>query len=222
MHLLGLIPNRPRHGRKVFFIGFNKCGTKSLHKLFTRSGYRSLHGRLRLLTGKKINIAQQWAHNLAAGAPILSGLGKGDIFSDMTSVSSKVVIEGGMMYRDLHRAFPDAYFVLNTRPVEDWIQSRLQHSNRRVGGFVERYAAAMGKTEAEVVEHWRSMYLQHHEDVRAHFAQQGRFLEFCIYDDVSDLIDFVRDDYTLNRANWGHRGKSADRAAKLEKHLASR
>ena len=32
------------HG-KLFFIGFNKCGTKTFHNFFQRNGYLSVHGR---------------------------------------------------------------------------------------------------------------------------------------------------------------------------------
>lgn len=214
MPRFNLVWRRPKRGRKVFFIGFNKCGTKSLHGLFEGCGYRSLHTRRKLLTGKKINIAERFSQNLATEAPILSGVTSGDVFSDLTSVSDSQAIEACLLYRELYREFPEAYFVLNTRPVDDWIKSRLNHGNDKAGSFTERYMRATGDTQDQVIERWRATYLQHHEDVRSFFSDKGRFLEFSIYDDVSALIDFVRDDYTLARSKWVHRGKTADREAK--------
>lgn len=217
MPRLNLVWRRPRHRRKVFFIGFNKCGTKSLHALFEGSGYHSLHARRKLLTGRKINIAQQFAQNLAAGKPILSRLETGDVFSDLTSLSDREVIEACEMYRELYREYPDAYFVLNTRPVEHWIRSRLNHDNPKIGSFMERYRRATGSTEEQVIERWRQAFERHHEDVRAFFADKGRFLEFCIYDDVTALIKFVADDYSLRPSKWGHLGGTSDRKAKLKR-----
>jgi hypothetical protein len=198
----------------VFFIGFNKCGTKSLHGLFEGCGYRSLHTRWKRLTGKKVNIAQQFSRNIAAGAPILSGLGNGDVFSDLTSVSDSQVIEACLFYKELYREYPDAYFVLNTRPVEHWIRSRLNHSNDKVGSFTERYMRATGDTQDQVIERWRTAFIEHHEDVRSFFKDKGRFLQFSIYDDVTSLLNFVRDDYVLSASKWVHRGKTTDRESK--------
>jgi hypothetical protein len=210
---------RPKRGRKVFFIGFNKCGTKSLHELFEGSGYRSLHGRRKLLTGRKINLAQQFARNIASGSPILAGIAGGDVFSDLTSVSDTAVIEACLMFRQLHQQYPDAYFVLNTRPMEHWIQSRLNHGNSTVGSFTQRYMRATGDTHEQVIERWRNLFLQHHEDVRTYFKDKGRFLEFPIYGDVSALIEFVREDYSLRESKWRHLGKTTEREARRKRAI---
>ena len=54
------IPPAIRLPFKIFQIGFNKCGTKTLHHYFSRNGIRSVHwdeGRL----------AQRMFANLASG-----------------------------------------------------------------------------------------------------------------------------------------------------------
>jgi hypothetical protein len=61
---------------KIFQIGFNKCGTKTLHHYFSRNGVRSVHwdyGRL----------AQRLFANLASGSKLLAGYEQFDVFTDM-------------------------------------------------------------------------------------------------------------------------------------------
>lgn len=211
MMQLNIAWRRPKSGRNLFFIGFNKCGTKSLHALVAGSGYRALHGRWKHLSGQKTNIALQMSTNLAAGAPILAGLGNHDVFSDLTSVTDSKVVEACRFFPELYREYPDAYYVLNTRPVDDWIGSRLNHGNSTIGSFTERYMRATGDSEEQVIERWRADFREHTEAARSFFADKGRFLEFSICGDVSPLIDFVRGDYVLNARRWGHHGKASSR-----------
>lgn len=203
---------RPREGRKLFFVGFNKSGTKSLHDLLAGAGYRSVHGRIKRLSGRKDNIAVMISDNLSAGRPVLVGLSGYDVFSDMVSLTSERIIEGNGYFRQFHEQFPNAYFVLNTRPVEDWIRSRCQHDNASIGSFISRYMAATGLERQAVIELWRSQFTAHHDAVRNYFeANKGRLLEFDIRTDIRVLVDFLSPDYRLDATRWRHMGSTADR-----------
>ena len=61
---------------KVFQVGFNKCGTTSLHHLFAASGYRSVHWH-------KGDLGRQIYINITTGQPVLSGISHLDCFFDM-------------------------------------------------------------------------------------------------------------------------------------------
>ena len=61
---------------KIFQIGFNKCGTRTIHRYLARNGVRSLHwdaGRL----------AKRMYANLAEGRELLAGYEEFDAFTDM-------------------------------------------------------------------------------------------------------------------------------------------
>ena len=108
-------PSRPR----LFGIGLNKTGTTSLHEALRMLGYDSLHwGGPALRRFVEVS--------LAAGEPLLSRLDPHlDAFSDIQVLSEH--------YELLDQQYPGSRFVLTTRPVEDWIESRRRHveTNRR-------------------------------------------------------------------------------------------
>lgn len=94
------LTRRPKD--KVFAIGFNKSGTTSLHHLFQDLGFRSFHGI-------------HWRDS--RNRTLLHAF---DAFSDGPPQD----------FQALHRLFPTAKFILNTRDLEGWVLSRLKHVAR--------------------------------------------------------------------------------------------
>jgi hypothetical protein len=205
------------HEPKVFFIGFNKCGTKTVTHFFRANGYRSAHCRARLpiydhlprrlwLTGTK-PIAKVMETNVAAGKPILSGLPRYRVYSDLTHVRAGRAIEGVRHFKLLHAEYPDSYFILNTRPVDNWVRSRERHDD---GDFIDRYARALDMTHDEVRDHWRDMFVQHSRLCKEYFSGNPKFMEFDIErDGPEQLKDFCRPDFDLDADNWTHKGATA-------------
>ena len=105
---------------KTFVVGFNKCGTTSLHLFFQRSGLRSMHwddGRL----GPKI------ADNIAAGRGPVASYEEYDCFSNMDYACEHRIVEiGRQHFREIAAQEPNAKFILNVRDVDRWIASRLK------------------------------------------------------------------------------------------------
>lgn len=94
---------------KVFAIGLSKTATTSIHQVFVECGLHAVHG----LRGRRLRrpfAAWQW-----------------HAMSDQ--------IAG--RFRQLDREFPGARFILNTRDLTEWLDSRLQHIGR---------AASLGKS----------------------------------------------------------------------------
>ena len=115
---------RPR----IFIIGFNRCGTSSLHRFFKRAGYRSLHwdrGRL----------AMTMERNARAGAPIMAGYEDHEVFSDMFYHCVHVSIHANRYFREIAEQEPDARFILNVRDEDRWVQSLSYWHN--TGVFME-------------------------------------------------------------------------------------
>ncbi|RYH06683.1 hypothetical protein [Tropicimonas sp. IMCC6043] len=84
---------------KVFFLGFNKTGTSSIHKLFSSLGYRSFHH-------------PEWRE--ISKFPLFSAF---DVFSD--GEPQNII--------DFKTNFPDAFYILNVRNLDAWVVSRLKH-----------------------------------------------------------------------------------------------
>ena len=82
---------------KIFVIGSNKTGTTSFHNLFLKQGLKSQHDLI-----WKLNDYQ--------------------CFSDGIYDSS-----ANNIYKNCHATFPNSLFILNTRPLSDWLYSRANH-----------------------------------------------------------------------------------------------
>ena len=183
---------------KVFQIGFNRCGTKAIAQLFRERGLTAAHW---LRGGLAFGIYV----NLVAGRSPIAGFEHVVLFADMEALTDDIFIEAYKLFPALHRHYPDAVFILNTRPVESWIRSRLELRN---GAYAERHMRVLGLTSREaLVEHWRRDWHDHHQRVRAYFSDRGRLLEFDIEnDDAAKLTDAMPEfglDPALFRAELG-------------------
>jgi hypothetical protein len=91
--------------KKIFVIGFNKCGTTSLHHLFISLNFRSIHGRQKKILKNRYNYF-----------PVLH---KYDAFSD-----GEHLVNNFQKYYSLYN---NSLFILNTRSMNNWIKSRFKH-----------------------------------------------------------------------------------------------
>lgn len=150
-------PDRPR----VFGIGLNKTGTTSFGEGLAVLGYTSLH-----FGGSDAHDAVQRA--IDDGVPLLSYLDpRFDAFSDIGLLSRR--------FRMLDGQYPGSRFVLTTRPLPDWLDSRRRHVERNLK------SQARGEYDGTFLavdeEKWIKEWEHHHERVRAYFAGRSDFLE---------------------------------------------
>lgn len=157
---------RPR----IFFIGFNKCGTSSLHRWLCDAGVNSFHGgadRGGVDVAIMINIAQ--------GRPALDGVDRHDAYLDLRMLHQR--------FRDFERDYPGSKFVLNTRPVERWLQSRINHLNGAYVPFLNLYHD-ISLTSSEWADRWRREFVEHEAAVQQHFqSSRSPYLRFDIESD---------------------------------------
>ena len=97
---------------KVFCIGFNKTGTTSLHEWFTLAGLDSCH-----------DATYQKRTRTMEPAALRTYLDAHDAFSDGSRANVPLLLE----------MYPDARFVLNTRQLQAWLESRVTHVFRQGG-----------------------------------------------------------------------------------------
>ncbi|WP_445365621.1 sulfotransferase [Microbulbifer sp. ANSA001] len=163
---------------KVFQIGFNKCGTTSLNHFFLRNGYKAIHW-------DHGNLALQIEDNYLHRRPLLSGYEDFDFFSDMELVSSRCLYAFEKYYQELDRQYPGSLFILNTRPVDKWIKSRLNHGD---GSYLRRFEQIYSCNREGVIDRWKYEWYKHHSNVLQYFYGRENFLLFDIENDDGSKI----------------------------------
>ncbi|WP_293612072.1 sulfotransferase [Ponticaulis sp.] len=203
---------------KIFFIGFNKCGTTSFHRLLSKSGIKSAHWRFkkhslvsdrpnRLLSSEYRYLALEM--DCAQTTNDLHEFCKAfTAFSDIFYFSETVQLEKILDFEAMHEAFPKSYFILNDRNEDNWIKSRLNH---RGGDLIRRAMAFSRKSEREVVDQWRETRQVHYQNVRSFFAEKKQFLHFDIErDHITKFCKFVSPHFDIDEASWGNENKTRD------------
>lgn len=151
---------------KCFQIGFNKCGTLSLHEFFEFNGVNSIHYDFG-------GIANEIKTNLENGErDILGKYAKYDFLCDMEFICDWEHPNRGVTYAfkdylsDLDKSYPNSKFILNTRSLHKWLRSRKRHAG---GSYIKRYMNIYGYDENEVIRIWTKDWYEHHNNVVKYF-----------------------------------------------------
>jgi hypothetical protein len=155
--------------KKIFQIGFNRCATQSLSEAFKRIGLRVFHHSNRL--GLLADIMHE---NCRLGRPAIFGLDAYECFSDMENAS-----EGIFFYEKfamLESQNKDSIFIMNLRPVGDWVESRCRLGDAN-GDPTYR------NPKIETMIEWVNHYFRHCLAVRKHFeaSNQTRLFLYPIH-----------------------------------------
>lgn len=159
--------------RKLFQIGFNKCGTTFIADLLQMNGIPARHW-------EKGALAEDIAYSKIAGrAPLAPWADDTVAFTDMESARNLnlPIIEAFKDFAFLDQHFPGAIFLLNTRRVDDWVNSRYMHRN---GAYARAFAQFLGVGLADLGDIWREDWHRHVTECRAHFAGRPEFVEIDI------------------------------------------
>jgi hypothetical protein len=183
--------------QRFFQIGFNKCATTSLYKLFVNSGVPSVKftGQRAIQTWNgeplKVNAQRLINKNTELGLEPLSGLDDIQAFFDMEYTRRDITIENFKRFEMLHNAYPDALFLLNTRDKWAWLRSRALHAR---GTYLRRSAIRLNCSGLDVLNHWSEEFDRHHAAARAFFADKpDNFCEFNIDEDpVVKIVRFAK------------------------------
>jgi hypothetical protein len=162
---------------KIFQIGFNRCGTTSLHSFFKKNGLVSIHWADRWLA--------RWIHqNYQAGRKLLEGIEQFQFYSDMEDAPH--IYAHIVYYKLLDKQYPNSKFILNVRDKDHWLLSRL-----RYGRYCEEYARAHGLTVDQTVAAWSQQWDNHLIDVLTYFQGRDNLLVFDIEKhDIGYLVSF--------------------------------
>jgi hypothetical protein len=185
--------------RKIFQIGFNRCGTTTLFSFFQRNKISSVHwdgGRL----------AKCFRQRKQNGEDPFRDYQDVVFFSDMMFLSNDEVIEPYRDFEYIHSHYPDSYYILNTRRLENWIKSRVSH-----GDFAQRYQKVYDLENIDaVMRHWRLTWYQQHYRVLKYFEScPERILYFDIeVDGAQKLVQFLDKDFKLEPNLYFHENRS--------------
>jgi hypothetical protein len=175
-----IITDRGQDRKKVFGVGLNKTGSKTLATYLRRLGFRH----------------RSYDSNTTTESPSYDLFAAGDIgglLDIMEDFDSCEDWPWPMLYRELDERFPDARFVLTVRDSADrWYRS-LCNMAVRIGPLplYERsvYGHAMPHGHRE--EHIR-IYEEHNEAVTRHFASRSdKLLRLC-WDEGDDGATLAR------------------------------
>lgn len=195
---MGIVQNKKFN--KIFQIGFNKCGTVSIHEVLIEAGLKSVHwdephfegdNFFNATYGTRGLIGKQIVDNIVNGVKPLEGVDQYDCYVDMEWLNQYPLIDN---YKLLDKTYPRSLFIFNTRPLHKWIKSKLRHG---MGNHWKRYQEVVAfkgiilKSKKEVVEYWKKEWEQHHSEVLRYFEDRDDFVFFNIENESQKLIDFL-------------------------------
>ena len=209
---------------RIFQIGFNRCGTTTLIRFFQANGLHCLHwGRGAIAAGIEAAFME--------GKPVLTYVDGFQAYGDMEFVEvesqSKKLFkkrpfrrlyanlpEGKLnpvyafeRFRELDQQYPGSKFILNTRNIEDWINSRIRFLER--GYFYCKHGVRFHDTQEALNQCWREHWEEHTSNVREYFSNRPEdLLEFDFDKDGPEkIVDFF-EDLKLDISHWGHHNPS--------------
>ncbi|MAU85077.1 MAG: hypothetical protein CMA21_00515 [Euryarchaeota archaeon] len=216
--------NKGTNAPRIFQIGFNRCGTTTLIRFFQANNLKCLHwGRGSIAAGIEASRLE--------GTPLLSYIdgyfAYGDMeFVEVKSESKKIFkkkpfrrlyknlpkenlnpIYAFENFRELDKQYPGSKFILNTRNVEDWINSRIRFLER--GYFYCKHGERFHNTQEALNQCWREHWDEHTSNVREYFTNRPEdLLEFDLDKDGPEKIADFFSDLDLDTSKWGHHNES--------------
>lgn len=186
----------------------NKIATTSFHELFKAAGYMSWHySCMDVRTRQPLVLAQHMGQNINEGEFPLKDIDHAQVYSDLFFHRDYAWVDGVKWFDMLYRRYPDSYFVLQTREMESWLDSKRRHKD---GDYMRRCCEYHDLTHDEMLEWFRNDREEHEDNVRSFFTNKkySKFLEWDLSTDhISKFIEFVRPDFLLQEKDWGVHGK---------------
>jgi hypothetical protein len=182
------------HTKKyIFQIGFNRCATQSLTEAFYLQGIRSIHYGWKQHHDDYVNyLAIVMQRNLANHNKILHGnLSKYQAFLDMEYAYDNQILSFYTFFKEIYQQYPQSIFIMNTRPIYDWILSRIKI------GKTPRAQRYFKEINEEKLKEWVHHYFDHSLAVRDFFVKnpknKSHFFVFSLTESsIPDLLQQIQ------------------------------
>lgn len=172
---------------KIFQIGFNKTGTSSIHALFKS------YSQLSSIHWDNGNLAKTIHSNIQAGEKLpLDSYNEYSVYTDMEcfieNKDALIHIMIGKEYFDiLDINYPNSVFIFNTRPIDNWIDSRVNHKHNGMR-YIDLYKKAYNtSSKNKIIDYWKQEYYSHYNNVVEYFSRDPNKL--LIFDIEQDSFD---------------------------------
>jgi hypothetical protein len=105
------------------------------------------------------------------------------VFSDIFYLDHQILIEGNTFFKQMDNDYPESLFIYNTRNIDNWIQSRLNHT------LLERFKSVY-KTEStdDVIKKWKETRLNFEDDLDGYFHNKKNFLVVDIEKELNPTL----------------------------------
>jgi hypothetical protein len=161
-----------RSFNKIFCIGPNKTGTTSLHDAFLLLGLRSVHYK----DEAERNIQDIIRANFKNGESMLKDIEGYDAYSDWIKMPTLKA------YKQFDKEYPNSKFILSTRNMEDWLNSREKHVRR-----LQKEVEETGDTTITWLTidraAWKTEFEDQHSSILAYFkGRENDLLVFNVFE----------------------------------------
>jgi len=187
---------------KIFQVGLNRCGSKTLATFLAINKIQTVHydrGRL----------AATICANYLSGKPLIDpSYNEFLAFFDMENIHLDVPLYIAVtLFEQLYNQYPDSKFILNTRDKAAWLKSRAQYQISDELTYLDVIAEKYSLTQTEVLSMWSTQWDEHHRAVIDFFKDKTKqLLIFNIETDPPQkLCDFLKEDYSLNPDLYEHK-----------------
>lgn len=175
---------------KIFQIGFNRCGTSSLFKLFDKY----TDPKISAIHWDSNQLANTILRNIQQKRDALVGYEKYTFFCDMESNYSTGNVPLYIpifisYYKLLDKQYKGSKFILNIRNIDNWIKSRINYLNKRYAQHQKKYYHV--ESDEKLIEIWKNQWYDHYESVVKYFTGTDKLLIYNVESDpLSKIIDF--------------------------------
>ncbi len=191
---------------KIFQIGFNKCGTQSLHNLFWSNNVRGVHY-------DHGDLATSILANWQSGRPLLSDhYVQYPAFFDMENIYvNPPIFIAELLFKQLDQQYPGSKFILNTRDKAGWLKSRTLHvDENNQKKYIEVLCEQYQMNREDLIARWSADWDEHHRSVLDFFKDRPK--DLLVYkidvDQPAKIVEFFLGLYTLNNVVLNHLNKT--------------
>lgn len=160
---------------KIFLLSLGRTGTTSSHLFFQKLGYKSIH-----LLKLEVNLKE------------IEGFSNEEIIKYSQHVEEKYDALTGypynVSYEYFDKKYPDAKFILITRPVSEWVPSIKRHSEgmpftpQRLAAW-SQYISKDAKRIEDVSDlELENLYNDHNKKIFEYFKNSNNFLHLELSD----------------------------------------
>lgn len=184
---------------RIFQIGFQITGTRSLAEYFKNNNFKTFHWEKGKLAEQLFdNLKNDKTHfNKSYNGPFKGK--QGIFYSDMEkgglSVEKSIQLsghkffklEGYKLFRALDNYYSDTLFILNLR--DDWVKRKVQKQKGNKKSVINRRYAS----EEELEDFLKFNYDEHVKNVRNYFKGRNDFIEFNIQqENINKLTKWLK------------------------------